>query len=101
MGPDDILNGIHISFFILFLRTGFPRIGGTSPHVAFRLDLSTATFLRGGYPRERLRETAALQVNDGYKSFDRDLEGARSLGAAEPGRANQYVSFRRKLTRRS
>src|SRR6516162_369970 len=34
MGPDDIFNGIHISFLILFVRTGFPSIGGPSPHVA-------------------------------------------------------------------
>jgi len=30
----------------------------------------------------RLQETAALQVNDGHRSLDRDLEGVRSLGAA-------------------
>jgi hypothetical protein len=46
MGPDDILNGIHISFFILFVRTGFPRIGGTSPHVGFRWDLSQQPFTK-------------------------------------------------------
>ena len=92
MRPDDILNGIHISFFILFVRTGFPRIGGTSPHVAFRWDLSTATLYQEAIRRyERLRKTAALQVNNGYRRSDRDLEGARSLGTAEPGRANQYV----------
>src|SRR6516162_3719923 len=32
----------------------------------------------------RLQGTAALQVNNRYQSLDRDLEGARSLGAAEP-----------------
>jgi len=36
----------------------------------------------------RLRGTAALQVNGGYRSFDRDLEGVRSLGAAEPDGGN-------------
>src|SRR5262245_37541019 len=75
MGPDDILNGIHTSFFILFARTGFPRIGGTSPHFAFRWDLSTATLYEEAIRSyERLRKTTALQVTNGYRSFDRDLE---------------------------
>jgi hypothetical protein len=30
----------------------------------------------------RLKGTAALQVNDGYRSLDQNLEGVRSLGAA-------------------
>src|SRR5262245_34167824 len=32
----------------------------------------------------RLQGTAALQVNNSYRSPDPDLEGARSLGAANP-----------------
>ena len=39
MGPDDIFDGVHISFFILFVRTGLPSIGGTSPDVAIRFEL--------------------------------------------------------------
>ena len=48
MGPDDIFNGMHIGFFILFVRTRFPGIGGTSPHVAFRFELSCERLTPGG-----------------------------------------------------
>jgi hypothetical protein len=36
---------------------------------------------RGLYWFPRLRGTAALQVRNGHRTLDRDLEGARSLGA--------------------
>jgi len=44
MGPDDIFGSFHI----LFVRIGFPRIGGTSPHVAFRFELPCERLAPGG-----------------------------------------------------
>jgi len=64
MGPDETFNGVHISFFILFVRTGFPRIGGTSPHVALRWDLFTAVLygetIRGTTGCERPQPSSSI-----------------------------------------
>jgi hypothetical protein len=73
MGPDDILNGVHMSFFILFVRTGFPRIGGTSPHVAFRFEL-LCKLSRVAMQNGRRK---ALFISNGVPNFARVLANRR------------------------